>query len=49
MVTSEKIKADYKLAKTALTVTVSKDENNTDSIEKMCIRDRYKIDAFAFI
>lgn len=34
MVTSEKIKADYKLAKTALTVTVSKDENNTDSIEK---------------
>ena len=34
MVTSEKIKADYKLAKTAVTVTVSKDENNTDSIEK---------------
>lgn len=34
MVTSEKIKADYKLAKKAGTVTVSKDENGTDSIEK---------------
>lgn len=34
MVTSEKIKADYKLAKTAVTVTVSKDENSTDNIEK---------------
>ncbi len=33
MVTSEKVKADYKLARTARAVTVSKDEKGTDSAE----------------